>query len=94
MTPRMVTITVDQNTALALQKLQAKADAQNVTLEYLLLPLLENGDAAPDARPLYETATAAELAQAYLDWATSHDRNTPGLTPEDLRREHIYEDRW
>jgi hypothetical protein len=56
-----------------------------------LLPLADipNGT----ARPLYETATPEELAQAYLDWANSHSRNSPGLTLEDVSRETIYEER-
>ena len=43
--------------------------------------------------PLYETATPAELAQAFLDWAESHDRSIPPLPLSAVSRESIYEDR-
>jgi hypothetical protein len=46
-----------------------------------------------DEKPLYETATPEELAQAFLAWANSHNHNSPGLTLEDVSRESIYEDR-
>jgi hypothetical protein len=46
-----------------------------------------------DEKPLHETATPEELAQAFLAWANSHDRHSPGLTLEDVSRETIYEDR-
>lgn len=45
-------------------------------------------------RPLYETATPEEWAQAFSDWARSHDATIPPLTLEDISRESIYEDRW
>ena len=94
MTLQMVTVEVDQNTALALQRLKEKADSQGVTVDTLISLLIENGSSGlKEERPLYETASPQELAQAYLDWANSHDRNTPGLTLEDVSRESIYEDR-
>jgi hypothetical protein len=31
-------------------------------------------------RPLYETATPEQLAQAFREWASSHNRNTPLLS--------------
>lgn len=94
MTPQMVTVEVDQNTALALQRLKEKAFAQGVTVDSLINPLFENGSSLKEERPLYETASPQELAQAYLDWVNSHDRKAPGLTLEDVSRESIYEDRW
>lgn len=48
---------------------------------------------AEEERPLYETATPEELAQAFLAWAHGHSNNSPGLTLEDVSRETIYEDR-
>lgn len=94
MTPQMVTVEVDQNTALALQRLKEKAFAQGVTVDLLISRLVENGSDLKEERPLYETASPQELAQAYLNWANSHSTDTPGLTIEDVSRESIYEDRW
>jgi len=93
MTPQMVTVEVDQNTALALQKLKEKAEVQGVTVESLLRPLVENGSEPADERPFYETATPEEWSKAFLDWANSLDYDAPGLTLEDVSRENIYEDR-
>ena len=42
-------------------------------------------------RPLYETATPEELAQAFREWAESHDRNTPMLSDYAVSRESIYD---
>ena len=95
MTPQLVTIEVDQNTALTLERLKEKAFAQGVTVDSLIRPLVENGsNELTEERPLYATASPQELAQAYLDWVNSHDREAPGLTLEDVSRESIYEDRW
>ena len=93
MSHQMTTVEVDQDAAQLLQALQEKADAQGVTLGALLRPLVENGVAPKEERPLYETASPQELAQAYLDWANSHDPNIPPLSLEDMSRERIYEDR-
>lgn len=95
MTSQTVTIEVDQNTALALERLKEKASAQGVTVDSLIHLLVENGSSGlSEERPLYETASPQELAQAYLDWVNSHNREAPGLTLEDVSRESIYEDRW
>lgn len=93
MATQMVTVEVDPNTALALERLKEKAFAQGVTVDSLISPLVENGGKLKEERPLYETASPQELAQAYLDWVNSHDWNAPGLTLEDVSRESIYEDR-
>jgi hypothetical protein len=42
--------------------------------------------------PLYNTATANELSQAFRDWADSHNRNTPLLSDYAVSRENIYSD--
>lgn len=70
------------------------ANARNLSIDDFLrsiLPLDEIG--VEEEKPLYETATPAELAQAFLAWANSHDRNSPGLTLEGVSRETIYGDR-
>jgi len=42
-------------------------------------------------RPLYETATPEELAQAFWEWASSHDRNSPLLSDYAVSRESMYD---
>lgn len=93
MSPQTTTVKVDRDAAEILQALQEKAEAQGVTLGALLRPLVENGDAPKEEQPLYETASPEELAQAYLDWANSHDPTIPPLSLADMSRESIYEDR-
>lgn len=94
MTPQIVTIEVDQNTALALERLKEKAFAQGVTVDSLISPLVENGSSGlKEEKPFYETATPEEWVKEFLDWANNRDRNTPGLTLADVSRDTIYEDR-
>ncbi|MEC4817950.1 MAG: hypothetical protein SAK29_32465 [Scytonema sp. PMC 1069.18] len=42
-------------------------------------------------RPLYETATPEELAQAFQEWAQSHDPMTPLLSDYAVSRESMYD---
>jgi len=55
----------------------------NAMLERLVQPQEE--------RPLYETATPSELAQAFREWASSHDRNSPLLSDYAVSRESMYD---
>lgn len=93
MSVQTITIEVDQPTAQLLLALQTKAEMQGITLADLLRPLAENGIGRKEERPLYETATPAELAQAFWEWAESHDRSLPPLPLPSVSRESIYEDR-
>ncbi|GAA6620057.1 hypothetical protein [Scytonema sp. NUACC26] len=43
-------------------------------------------------RPLYETATPEQLAQAFREWAENRDRNTPLLSYYAVSRESMYDD--
>jgi len=45
-------------------------------------------------KPLYETLSPEELAEAFVQWARSHNHKAPALTLEDVSHESIYEDRW
>ena len=70
------------------------AQARRLSIDEFLSSLLPANERLPgEERPLYETATPEELAQALLTWAHSHDRNSPELTLADVSRESIYEDR-
>ncbi|OUL34258.1 hypothetical protein [Nostoc sp. 106C] len=42
-------------------------------------------------RPLYETATPEELAQAFSEWASSHNRNSALLSDYAVSRESMYD---
>ena len=68
MTPQMVTVEVDQNTALALQRLKEKAARQGVTVDSLIYLLFENSSGLKEERPFYETASPQELAQVAQDF--------------------------
>ncbi|MGH9845795.1 MAG: hypothetical protein ACREEM_44385 [Blastocatellia bacterium] len=70
------------------------AHARRLSIDELLRSLLPAAESLKsEERPLHETATPEELAQALLAWAHGHDRNSPGLTLADVSRESIYEDR-
>lgn len=61
MSMQMITIEVDQNTAVILQTLQQKAEAQGTTLEALLKPLAEaknEMEASPEPPPRNEAMLA------------------------------------
>ena len=88
MNTQMTTIEVDQNTAEILQMLKAKADAQGVTLDTLLQPLVENGGAQGEEKPFYETATPEEWVKAFREWVASHEGRGYGFV--DDSRESIY----
>jgi hypothetical protein len=44
-------------------------------------------------RPFYETATPAQRAKAFQEWAESHRHDTPILSDEAISRESIYGER-
>jgi hypothetical protein len=89
MNAQTVTIQVAPRVAAILDTLQKRAEAQGVSLDALLLPLVPlNGGEAE--RPFYETATPEEWIKELYAWAESHDPNTPVIL--DDSREVIYED--
>lgn len=57
----------------------------------LLSVVLEQLADLPE-RPFYETATPAERAQAFRDWAASHERGKPLLSDYAVSRESFYDD--
>lgn len=89
MNSQNVTIQVAPQVAAILDTLQKRAEAQGVSLDTLLLPLVplngEHGD-----RPFHETATTEEWLKAFNEWVDSHDSNTPVIL--DDSREAIYGD--
>jgi len=87
---------VEQIRPETIQKLVALAAANGFRSidDFVEQGLPEPVGAGVQERPLYETATPEELAQAFVEWAESHGKNGPALTHEDVSRESIYEDRW
>jgi hypothetical protein len=77
------TIQVDPSTAQMLRALQVKAEAQGKTLDELLQPLIEENG----THTVFEL-TPAERANAFREWANSHDPNTPVIL--DDSRDAIY----
>jgi hypothetical protein len=90
MEPQTVTIEVTPQTA---AMLQAKATAKGVSLDELLLSVLEAQNGIAEERLFYETATPDELAAEIQKWMDSHDPSTPALPLEAVSRESIYSDR-
>jgi hypothetical protein len=74
-------------------KLQARAEAQGITLDELLREVAEgtNGEHKLNSRPFYETASPEEWVKKFNEWAASHDPNTPALTIDDVSRDSIYD---
>ena len=82
-------MTLDEVKPETARMISAHAKARGLSVdEYLtsLLPERKNGG----EKPLYETASPDELANAIIEWASSHDLNTPVVL--DDSREAIYDD--
>jgi hypothetical protein len=89
MSARTVTIQVAPQVAAILDTLQKRAEAEGVSLDAILLPLVPlNGSEVE--RPFYETATTEEWLKAFNEWVDSHDPDTPVIL--DDSREAIYGD--
>ena len=85
----MEKIEIDSETANILQLLKSKAEAQGIPLSQFLSTLASKNEMS--AKPLYETLTPAQLAEAFSRWANSHSSGL-GLTLADVSRDSIYED--
>ncbi len=90
MNTQTVTVQVDPSVAAILQELQARADAQGLSLDLLLRTLAEGVNGSTSERPFYETATTEEWLKAFNEWVDSHDPDTPVIL--DDSREVIYGD--
>lgn len=89
MNAQTVTIQVAPQVAAILDTLQKRAEAEGVSLDALLLPLVPlNGSEVE--KPFYETATTEEWLKAFNEWVDSHDPDTPVIL--DDSREAIYGD--
>ena len=70
--------------------LAAEAKARGLSVDDYLRSLLSPTNGLTEEKPLYETITPEELARAYVEWAASHDPNTPVVL--DDSRDVIYGD--
>ncbi|MBX3277355.1 MAG: hypothetical protein KF868_05035 [Acidobacteria bacterium] len=66
----------------------AQAKERGLSVDEYLLSLLPESSSGK-GRPLYETASPDELADAFAEWVKSHDPNTPVIP--DTRREALYD---
>lgn len=83
---------IDQISPETIALIESQAKLAGLSIDKYLKSLMPNGYGKENAeeRPLYETATPQELAEAIREWAESHEHNSPGLTLEDVSRESIY----
>ena len=72
---------------------QSLSPEERSLLEEKLKAPQEQTSAEGKERPFYETATPAERAKAFREWAQSHSRHQPSLSDEAISRESIYGDR-
>ncbi|MEK6320458.1 MAG: hypothetical protein AABN33_02120 [Acidobacteriota bacterium] len=80
--------------AAARQGLGASEYAHRLLMERLgLVDATPSDQAGGDRQPFYVRATAEEWKCEFEVWSQSHDRTTPLLSDEALRRESLYEDR-
>jgi hypothetical protein len=84
-----VTIELSDEKAAAFR---TQAAAAGLTLEKWLEQLGEQHVQADSIAPLQKT-NPREWARCFHEWAESHDRTTPLLSDEAIRRESIYPDR-
>jgi hypothetical protein len=72
--------------------LQAKAQARGVTVQQLMLDLVDQ--LAPPASIAHlQKSNPQEWFRQFRAWADSHDPNLPVLSDEAMSRESIYPDR-
>ncbi len=84
--------TVEQISPETLAMIESQARLAGLSVDDYLKSLMPHGNGNENGkdRPLYETATPRELADAITEWAESHDSNAPAIPLESLRRENLY----
>lgn len=75
------------------QVVQSLSPEERSLLEEKLKTHQQQTSAQGKERPFYETATPAEWAKAFREWAESHPHNQPYLSDEAISRESIYGER-
>jgi hypothetical protein len=86
-----LTITLSDEKAAALE---AQAAAHGLTVERWVGQIAElHAGAQPSSVAHLQKTNPKEWARRFHEWAESHDRTTPLLSDEALKRESIYPDR-
>ena len=86
-----LTITLSDEKAAALE---AQAAAHGLTVERWVERIAElHAGAQPSSIADLQKTNPKEWARRFHEWAESHDRTTPLLSDEALKRESIYPDR-
>ncbi len=72
--------------------IESQAKLAGLSIDDYLKSLMPNGNGKQqrEERPLYETATPEERANAIREWAESHKSDAPAIPLESLRRENLY----
>lgn len=83
---------IDQISPETVALIESQAKLAGLSIDEYLKSLMPNGNGTGegDERPLYETATPQEYADAITEWANSHSSTAPAITLESLRRENLY----
>jgi phytoene dehydrogenase-like protein len=89
MSMQTTTIEVDQLTA---ARLQARAEAQGLTIADLLRPITELWNDTQE-KSFYEMASLEERARALEEWASQRRSSAPPLTDDAISRDSIYKER-
>ena len=84
-----ITIDIPEDRA---DEFQRQAQARGLTVDEWLLELAEQNTPPASIAHLQKT-DPKEWMRQFRAWAQSHDRTTPPLSIEALRRESIYPDR-
>ena len=84
--------TMEQISPETIALIESQAKLAGLSIDDYLKSLMPNGigNENLEERPLYETATPQELAEAISKWAKSHAADAPAIPLESLRREDLY----
>jgi hypothetical protein len=88
-----MTLTIELSDEKA-EALKAQAAAHGLTVERWVEQIAElYAGAQPSSTAHLQKTNPQEWARRFREWAESHDRTTPLLSDEALKRESIYPDR-
>ena len=93
---RAMSKTIEKVSHETLVMIESQAKLNGLSVDDYLKSLMPNGNGDGNMnengedRPLHETATPQELADAITKWAESHTSDAPPIPLESLRRENLY----
>lgn len=82
--------TIEQISLETIAMIESQAKLAGLSVDDYLKSLIPKENGIGEKRPLYETATPQERADAYLAWVAGHKSDAPALALEDISRESIY----